>query len=198
MWPWVGSLLRRACSGGCPSPGSATLCTNAIAAPRPVIRCAHSAARHRPGRRHPPMRNGSGEPARTAGPRPARSSTSGGVRNLRGSGASKRPEDHGAPGNAAAGAALGAMRGEAADAFAEYWELLVAGDEQFLVEAQQACEQLAGFGEKAPCGGCTVGEDLRSGNPEHLGSERVRCVGAPVLHRAVATTRSRGTTTTRR
>lgn len=46
-------------------------------------------------------------------------------------------------GNAAAQAALSAMQGEAADAFAEYWDRFVAGDEQFLSTLQQACEQLA-------------------------------------------------------
>ncbi len=46
-------------------------------------------------------------------------------------------------GNTAAQAALGAMQGEAADAFAEYWDRFVAGDEQFLVTLQRACEQLA-------------------------------------------------------
>ncbi len=46
-------------------------------------------------------------------------------------------------GNAAAQAACSAMQGEAAGAFAEYWERFVAGDEQFLLTLQQACEQLA-------------------------------------------------------
>ncbi|MGH3788593.1 MAG: hypothetical protein ACRDRG_19070 [Pseudonocardiaceae bacterium] len=46
-------------------------------------------------------------------------------------------------GNAAAQAACSGMQGEAADAFAEYWDRFVAGDEQFLVTLQQACEQLA-------------------------------------------------------
>jgi hypothetical protein len=46
-------------------------------------------------------------------------------------------------GNVAAHAACGAMQGEAADAFAEYWDRFVAGDEQFLITLQQACEQLA-------------------------------------------------------
>lgn len=45
-------------------------------------------------------------------------------------------------GNAAAQAARSAIQGEAADAFAEYWDRFVAGDEQFLVTLQQACEQL--------------------------------------------------------
>ena len=45
-------------------------------------------------------------------------------------------------GNAAAQAALNAIQGEAAYAFAEYWDRFVAGDEQFLVTLQQACEQL--------------------------------------------------------
>jgi hypothetical protein len=45
-------------------------------------------------------------------------------------------------GNVAARTALGTMQGEAADAFAEYWDRFVAGDEQFLVTLQHACEQL--------------------------------------------------------
>ena len=45
-------------------------------------------------------------------------------------------------GNTAALAALSAIQGEAADAFAEHWDRFVAGDEQFLVTLQQACEQL--------------------------------------------------------
>lgn len=45
-------------------------------------------------------------------------------------------------GNAAAQAACSAMQGEAADVFAEYWGRFVAGDEQFMVILQQACEQL--------------------------------------------------------
>ncbi|MGH4027062.1 MAG: WXG100 family type VII secretion target [Pseudonocardiaceae bacterium] len=47
-------------------------------------------------------------------------------------------------GNAAASAAMGAMQGEAADAFAACWERFVSGDEQFLVTLQQAADQLAG------------------------------------------------------
>lgn len=45
-------------------------------------------------------------------------------------------------GNAAAQAALSAMHGEAAEAFAAYWDRFVAGDEQFLATLRQACEQL--------------------------------------------------------
>ncbi|MGH3910250.1 MAG: hypothetical protein ACRDRM_05420 [Pseudonocardiaceae bacterium] len=35
------------------------------------------------------------------------------------------------------------MQGETADAFAEYWDRFVSGDEQVLVTLQEACEQLA-------------------------------------------------------
>lgn len=52
-------------------------------------------------------------------------------------------------GDAAAHAALGAMQGPAADAFAEYWDRFVAGEEQFLVTVAQACEQLAQGCEEA-------------------------------------------------
>ena len=45
-------------------------------------------------------------------------------------------------GNAAAQAACSAIQGAAADAFAEHWDRFVAGDEQFLVTLQRACEQL--------------------------------------------------------
>ena len=47
-------------------------------------------------------------------------------------------------GNAAAQAALEAMQGSAAEAFAEYWDRFVAGDEQILVTLREACEQLGG------------------------------------------------------
>ncbi|HSL07026.1 MAG TPA: hypothetical protein VK887_03515 [Pseudonocardiaceae bacterium] len=46
-------------------------------------------------------------------------------------------------GNVAARAALGTMQGEAADAFAEYWDRFVSGDEQFLGTLEQACADLA-------------------------------------------------------
>lgn len=46
-------------------------------------------------------------------------------------------------GDAAAQAALGTMRGATAEAFTQYWNRFVAGDEQFLVTLQRACEELA-------------------------------------------------------
>lgn len=46
-------------------------------------------------------------------------------------------------GDSAAWAALSAMQGEAADAFAEYWDRFVSGDEQFLVTLRKACAALA-------------------------------------------------------
>lgn len=45
--------------------------------------------------------------------------------------------------HAAAWTAMSAMHGEAAEAFARYWERFVSGDEQFLVTVQQVAEQLA-------------------------------------------------------
>jgi hypothetical protein len=46
-------------------------------------------------------------------------------------------------GNVAARTVLGTMQGEAADAFAEYWDRFVSGDGQFLGTLEQACADLA-------------------------------------------------------